>query len=190
MKTVLVVFGMRLTPSGEMCAEFRARCALAAQYLQDVRGADTTIVISGGRTRRAFDTEAHMGERCIAEMLPADNSACILLEAQSYNTPENVRNVLQMLQGCEVEQVVLIGGFMQLVRVRVLLWRLRAELRTIGLHDRLPVCEYVPTLQSGGLWRVPVQLLFLPFDVLFPRGTGWPHRLLARVRHAPRGRRI
>ena len=116
---VMVVLGCQVKPDGPSQL-LRDRLEEAADYLSD--HPDMTVVVSGGQGPDEPTTEARaMADYLIEEGVEEDR---ILLEDQSHNTSQNLRNSAQVLKDAgydldETDVLVVSNGF-HLTRARML----------------------------------------------------------------------
>ena len=119
---VMIILGCQVKPDGPSQL-LRDRLDKALGYLEDYP--DMTIVVSGGQGPDEPSTEA----RAMADYLMEDGVAedQILLEDQSHNTSQNLRNSAQLLEekGYDLEQtqVLVVSNGFHLTRAKMLAQR-------------------------------------------------------------------
>lgn len=116
---VMIILGCRVMPGGEPSILLQDRLDTALSYLDD--HPEMTVVVSGGQGSNEPTSEA----ACMADYLMDHGvgEEQILLEDQSRNTDQNLRNSIELLarEDYDVTQDMLIvsNGF-HLTRVRML----------------------------------------------------------------------
>ncbi len=122
---VMVILGCQVKPWGPSIL-LQDRIDKAADYLKT--HPDVTVVASGGQGPDEYISEAQaICDALVEQGIAADR---ILLEDQSFNTIQNLRNSMELLEqkGYETDQdmIVVSNGF-HLTRVRMLWTRIRGD---------------------------------------------------------------
>ena len=122
---IMVVLGCQVKPWGPSIL-LQDRINKAAEYLQD--HPDVIVVASGGQGPDEHISEAQAIYDGLVEQ--GVDESCILLEDQSYNTIQNLRNSMELLEknGYDIEDdmIVVSNGF-HLTRVRMLWARIHGD---------------------------------------------------------------
>ena len=124
MKTVIIL-GCALTAKEEADEELKARCRGAAERFRGAR-----FFCSGGITQGHTRSEASVMEALLkAYGIPAEQ---IVLEEESRNTMENLRNCRDM-GAFKGETEIVTSGY-HVLRVRLTLYRLHLHAQVTGVH--------------------------------------------------------
>lgn len=118
---VILVFGYKLLPSGNMGEEFRKRMEGALQLLE--RDTAALLVITGGRTRAGLPSEAAVAAREV----PASEMWRVVLESKSKTISENVRFVRKLLKDARIDSLTIVSSRAHEPRIRLLTKRLWPE---------------------------------------------------------------
>lgn len=168
----LLVFGKH-APGGRIDADFRLRLQRAAAVWQ-ARPA-RPLVLLGGRFGDG-ESEAELARRGLFEAgVSAD--ATILLESESRDTLQNLRNARELLRGqAHAGPVVLLSSRYHLARCALFA-------RNLGFEAELCAAEPAWRWRPSSLWRVAGEAAYVCWSDL---GTRWArlirHRgMIARV---------
>jgi uncharacterized SAM-binding protein YcdF (DUF218 family) len=116
----------------------RNRLDAALVYLEELdrEGCQPLIVVSGGQG----DDEVMSEAACMAAYLEAAGTAPerMILEDQSTNTAENLRNAKALLEGTEISSVTVVSNDFHLTRVRLLMGRLLPDWQCSTLSAPMP----------------------------------------------------
>ena len=134
------------------------------------KGGWDAIVISGGRTRAHFPSEAELGLKYLRDTLRSN--AEVLLEDCSKTTADNIAftRALKELSGVCVERVLVVTGAYHVPRFRLLFAKLWPETRVsfVGLGTstlKLELYEWIlrflGRIDPRGRWTLPVLVYFM-----------------------------
>jgi uncharacterized SAM-binding protein YcdF (DUF218 family) len=91
-----LVLGYQLQPDGSPTTEFKANMSLATRLLQEKQV--SRVIVSGGRTRPQFESEAVVGRN----LVPADLQEKVWTEDQAMSTRQNFENCKAKLRAEDV----------------------------------------------------------------------------------------
>ena len=108
---VIIVLGAQVKPDGEPSVQLQWRIDAAAKAWKEK---NTVIVTCGAQGGNEPAPEALvMRDGLIAQGVPED---MILIDAVSYNTRQNIRNAAALLEGYDVERVLIVTSDYHLPR--------------------------------------------------------------------------
>jgi uncharacterized SAM-binding protein YcdF (DUF218 family) len=140
----ILVFGHRLSPSGELSANYRQRLDRAAHCLQQYSG--VTVLLLGGITRCGAPSEAASGKLYLCRM--GNGAERIYTEDRSQHTLDNLRQALPLLMVERERPLVLLSNRYHLARTLAFARRMGLDARVCAAEDRRPLdpracCEYL-----------------------------------------------
>ncbi len=152
---VMVIFGCKAEPWGPSVL-LRDRLDTALDYLKD--HPDMTVVVSGGKGDDEHVSEA----QCMYDYLTAHGAdgARIVMEDQSRNTCQNIRNTLALVQAGEVQPAtgsfLLVSSDFHLTRIKMLWGRIWPG--TYTLSTLAAPCSHLPS-RIHMFFREPLALV-------------------------------
>ncbi len=168
----LLLFGKH-APGGRLDPDFRARLQRTAEVWR-ARPERTLVLLGGGFD--GGDSEAELARRGLLEA-GISQRATILLESQSRDTLQNLRNARELLRGLpHAGPVVLLSSRYHLARCALFA-------RNLGLEAELCAAEPAWRWRPVALWRIAGEAAYVCWTDL---GTRWArlvgHRgMIARV---------
>lgn len=168
----VLLFGKH-APGGRLDPDFRARLQRTAEVWR-ARPERTLVLLGGGFD--GGDSEAELARRGLLEA-GISQRATILLESQSRDTLQNLRNARELLRGLpHAGPVVLLSSRYHLARCALFA-------RNLGLEAELCAAEPAWRWRPVALWRIAGEAAYVCWTDL---GTRWArlvgHRgMIARV---------
>ena len=108
---VIIVLGAQVKPDGEPSLQLQWRLDAAAKAWQE---RNCLVIVCGAQGSNEPAPEAHvMRDVLIAQGVPEE---AILMDDQSFNTRQNIQNAVTLLEGHDVEDVLIVTSDYHLPR--------------------------------------------------------------------------
>lgn len=111
----IIVLGAQVKPDGVPSIQLQWRLDAAAQAWQE---RNSLVVVCGAQGSNEPAPEAHvMREELIRQGVPEES---ILMDDKSFNTRQNIRNAVQLMEGRDVDRVLIVTSDYHLPRAMAL----------------------------------------------------------------------
>ena len=142
----IIVLGAQVKPDGEPSLQLQWRIDAAAKAWQE---RNALIVVCGAQGSNEPAPEAHvMRDELVAQGVPED---MILMDDQSFNTRQNIAHAVQLLEGRNVEQVLVVTSDYHLPRAMAIAEDAGLDASGLGSPTKLGVRFWLKNQGREGL---------------------------------------
>ena len=142
----IIVLGAQVKPDGELSLQLQWRVDAAARAWKE---RERIIVVCGAQGSNEPAPEAHvMRDELIRQGIPAE---CILMDDRSFNTRQNIRNAVALLEGRTIDHVLFLTSDYHLPRALAIAEEAGLDASGLGAPTKLGVRFWVKNHGREGL---------------------------------------